>query len=361
VSGEKNLPATQKKIDDARKKGQVATSKDVQIVVKLFVGYAVVFASMSMYAKELSDLLGMIATQGMTERFYWSSDLISAALKTFFMLTFPVVAVCAISATVLTWAQIGFLVAPEAAQPSFKKLDAVQNAKQMFSKKSLLQLFLSVCKVSIVAWVVFLVFKGMMNDMVYSYRGGFDEMAKVMGVILKKIVFTTLSCFIVIALIDWVIEKTNLMKNLRMSHSDVKEENKQSYGNPEILKKRKQEHRNILNSSLNQIGQSKVVVANPTHISVALDYEPGVHDIPYIVAMGVDADALAIREQAKKLGIPVIVNVKLARMIYGDCEEEEYIRKEHLELAAEVFRAVFQLNQEMNDEQAGDGQPADGR
>ncbi|HEX4917349.1 MAG TPA: EscU/YscU/HrcU family type III secretion system export apparatus switch protein, partial [Limnobacter sp.] len=88
---------------------------------------------------------------------------------------------------------------------------------------------------------------------------------------------------------------------------------------------------------------AKAVVANPTHISVALDYEPGKHDLPYIVAMGVDEDALAIRETAKKHGVPVIVNVKLARMIYQDCDEDEYIQKQHLELAAEVFKAVMAL------------------
>lgn len=358
MSGEKNLPATQKKIDDARKKGQVATSKDVQIVVKLFIGYSLILALIGSYTQQLSGLVDTIVSAGMSEKFQWSQPVISAALQVFFLLTFPVVAACAIGATVLTWAQIGFLVSPEAAMPSFKKLDAVQNAKQMFSKKSLLQLLMSICKVAIVAWVVFIVFKGMMNDMVYSYRGGLDELVRIMGAILKKIIFITLGCFIVIALIDWVIEKTNLMKNLRMSQSDVKDENKQSYGNPEILKQRKKEHRNILNSSLNQVGQSKVVVANPTHISVALDYEPGVHDIPFVVAMGVDADALAIRREAQRFDIPIVVNVKLARMIYSDCEEDEYIRKEHLELAAEVFRAVFQLNKQMNEQAEGGEQGA---
>ena len=105
-----------------------------------------------------------------------------------------------------------------------------------------------------------------------------------------------------------------------------------------------QMHKSLLNASLSRVSAAKAVVANPTHISIALDYEPGKYDLPYVLAMGVDEDALRIRETAKQYGIPVIVNVKLARMIYQDCEEDEYIKKDHLVLAAEVFRAVLQLS-----------------
>ena len=116
-----------------------------------------------------------------------------------------------------------------------------------------------------------------------------------------------------------------------------------------MKQKRKKEHRSILNSSLSRVGNAKAVVADPTHISVALDYEPGKHDLPYILAMGTDEEALRIRKEAKKNGIPIIVNVKLARMLYQDCEEDEYIQKEHLELAAQVFKAVMQLAAEEKD------------
>lgn len=361
MSGEKTLPATKKKIDDARKKGQVSVSKDIMIVSKLMVVYAVIFWLIPGYRKYFSELIDVIVASGFESNHHFSADVISAAFQVFLLITFPLVAVCAITATLLTWAQIGFLVAPEAAQPSFKKLDFVQNFKNIFSKKSILQLLLSLCKVAIVAWVVFLVFAGMLNDMVYSYRAGMEQLLFILGGVLKKVIFMTLATFIVVALIDWFIERSNFLKNLKMSHSDLKEEQKQLYGNPEIIQHRKREHRNLLNSSLSRIDRSKVVVANPTHISVALDYEPGIHDVPFIVAMGEDTDALEIRKRAKELGIPIIVNVRLARMIYNDCLEDEYIQREHLELAAEVFRAVFQLSaQSQNVSSAIDkGSPSD--
>ena len=346
MSGEKNLPATDKKIEDARKKGQVAVGKDLKIVGTLMLGYTIIFWMLPTYKRELNELLEVIISAGMTRDFAWSPAIFSSAVWSFFLITAPVVAGCIVANLLMTWAQIGFLVSPEAATPSFKKFNAVDNIKQMFSKKSLLQLLLSVAKVMIISFIVFLVFKGAMSDMVYSYRGGIDELYRIMAWVLKKIVFMTLGVFIVIAILDWVIEKANLMKKLRMDHKELKDEHKESFGNPEILRHRKQEHFNILNSSLSRVDQSKVIVANPTHISVALDYEPGVHDIPFIVAMGEDQDALDIRKKATELGIPVIVNIELARSLYRECGEGEYVKKEHLELAAQVFRAVFQLKNE---------------
>ena len=195
------------------------------------------------------------------------------------------------------------------------------------------------------------------NDM-----AGMEEMLALLESVLKKVIFTTLAAFIVVAFLDWVIERKNWLKNLKMSLSDVQDEQKQMYGNQQMVQHRKREHRNLLNSSLSRITSSKVVVANPTHISVALDYEPGVHDIPYIVAMGEDLEAFEIRRRATELGIPIIVNVKLARMIYSDCEVDEYIQRDHLELAAEVFRAVFQLSANNQAEEPSDvnkGSPKD--
>jgi len=244
---------------------------------------------------------------------------------------------------VMTWTQIGFLVAPQAVMPSFKKFDAVSNLKNMFSTKSLVQLLISIVKVFILGWVGYLVFKDNMEAIVYSYRSGMGPFFQILMHVLKTIIFVSLAVFIVLAAIDWAVVYFNHIKTLRMSKHDVKDEMKQSDGDPQMKNTRRQQHRSLINSSLNRMGGAKAIVANPTHISVALDYEPGKHDVPFILAMGEDDDALRMRQFAKEKGIPIIVNVKLARMLYQDCEEDEYIQKEHLELAAQVFKAVMQL------------------
>lgn len=343
MSGEKTEQPTQKKLDDAREKGQVAVSKDAQIVFKLMMFYMFFFWLAEDYSDHFTELLDLIVDAGFKEKFALSDSIFSLFIDVLIVITMPLVAVCAVAATVMTWAQIGFLVSTESLVPSFKKFDAVSNLKNMFSKKSLVQLLVSICKVFVLGIVGYLVFKDNLSDMVFSYRAGLGPLFDVMVHVLKTIIFVSLGIFIILAAIDWSVERMHHIKNLKMSHQDIADERKQSFGNPEVRKQRKKEQRSILNSSLSRVSTAKAVVANPTHISVALDYEPGKHDLPYIVAMGTDDEAMRIREFAKKNGVPVIVNVKLARMLYQDCEEDEYIQKEHLELAAQVFRAVMEM------------------
>ena len=350
MSGEKTEKPTPKKIKDAREKGQVAVSKDAQILFKLMVFYGFFFWVSDGYSEKFSKLIDVIVKSGFNQHHGFSESVFSMAFDVLIAVTMPMVAVCAIAATIMTWLQIGFLVAPESVMPSFKKFDAVGNIKNMFSKKSLVQLLISVAKVAILGIVGYLVFKDNLQEIVYSYRAGLSQFFDILVHVLKMIIFVSLGVFVVLAAIDWAVVYMEHVKNLRMSHQDVTDERKQTQGDPKLKQRMRKEHRSILNSSLSPMG-AKAIVANPTHISVALDYEPGKHDLPFILAMGVDDDAMRIREFAKKNGIPIIVNVKLARMLYEDCEENEYIQKEHLELAAQVFKTVMQLAAEKENSQ----------
>lgn len=216
----------------------------------------------------------------------------------------------------------------------------------MFSKKSFIQLFLSVVKVAILSFVGYKVFMGAISDIVFSYRVGLIPLLQVLEDLLETMIYISLAILLVISILDWVAVYFNHIKTLRMSIQDIQDEQKQTMGNPHTKQRQRREQRNFLNASLNKIGDAKVMVANPTHISVALDYEPGKHNLPFILAMGEDEDALEMRQHAKKLGIPIIVNVPLARMLYSECEEEQYIQKQHIELAAEVFKALMQMQKE---------------
>lgn len=344
MSGEKTEKPTKKKIDDARKKGQVAISKDAQIVIKLGTFYMLLFLVSGSYLDYLSELLDLIISAGMQGESKAGQEITDLALRIFLVITLPLVFLCGLMGLLSTWMQIGFLVAPEGAVPSFKKMNAVGNIKNMLSKKSLMQLVLSLFKVCILITIGYFVFVGSLSDILYSFRVGIIQFFDVLVLVLQRVIMYSLSIFIILAAIDWTMEKSHLTKQLKMSHQDIRDEYKQREGDPRMKQKRKSVHRSLLNASLNKVGGAKAVVANPTHISVALDYQPGKHDLPFIVCMGVDDDAFLIRQEAKKHGVPIITNIKLARMLYQDCEEEEYIKKQHLQLAAEVFRLVMELN-----------------
>jgi flagellar biosynthetic protein FliR/FlhB len=345
VSGEKTEQPTDKKKEDALKKGQVAVSKDIQITVKLLAFYFLLFWLAKDYDVKFSNLLDQIIEVGFSSHHTLAGPLFFEALELLVALALPLLFVCAIMGTLSTWGQTGFVVAPEALTPSFKKLNAVETIKSMFSKKSFVQLFLSIVKVAILTFVGYKIFMGAIGDIVYSYRVGLIPLLNVLEEILEDMIFISLGIFLVIAVIDWAAVYFHHIKSLKMSIQDVKDEQKQTFGNPHVKQRQRREQRSILNASLTKVSNSKVMVANPTHISVALDYEPGKHDLPFILAMGEDEDALEMRRHAKKLGIPIIVNVPLARMLLADCEEEQYIQKQHLELAAEVFKALMQMQQ----------------
>lgn len=341
MSGEKNKAPTEKKKKDSKKKGQVAISKDIQTIIKLSVFYLVFFSSIRSWDDELSQLLDMILTESQNNPWTLSSELFASAGWVMFFILLPIIGFGAVAGLVSTWIQTGLVIAPEAVQPSFSKLDPVGNVKNMLSKKSLIQLFASVMKVLTLTVVAYLIVSNAMNDLVLSYRVGVDGALNTLGTLLEDFTKWCMLIFLVWAAMDWAAVFTHHIKQISMSHQDIMDEHKETNGNPQFKSYRKKQHRSLLNSSLNRVGEAKAVVTNPTHIAVALDYEPGVHDLPYILAMGEDDDAMAIRREAEKLGIPVITNVKLARMLYADCEEDEYIQKQHLELAAVVFKAII--------------------
>lgn len=348
MSGEKTEDPTDKKKRDSKEKGQLAVGKDLLTLLKLVFGYWIIFVAMPSFFEGFSNLMDVLVHVTFAEGKHLNAEVGVLAKDLFLQITLPIVAAASVVGIFGTWLQTGFVISTESATPSFKKLDPIPTIKNMFSKKSLVQLVISLIKVALLGAVIYLVAFDAIGDIIYSYRMGLDVMFSLMWDLLQKAVFVSLALFVVLSALDWSVTYFHHLKQIRMSKSEVKDENKQLNGNPELKRYLRQTHRRLLNSSLQRVPSAKVVVANPTHIAIALDYEPGVHDVPYVLAVGVDDDARLIREMAERHQIPVVRNIRLARMIYADCEEDEYIQKQHLELAAAVFKLVFSLSQQRN-------------
>lgn len=343
MSGEKTEEATEKKKEDSRKKGQVAVSKDVQTLLKLFFFYAVFFAMINeigqRFERDFNTLMSLSFKDDLNV-----SEVVSLSMDLFLYLCLPLVGISFLMALLSTWVQTGLVYAPEAVMPSFKKMNFIENIKGMFSKKSMVQLVLSVIKIIILAFVSWKVIVMYSTEIILSYRGGIDALIPLMVYLIKTVIFISLAVFIVLSFTDWITVFFEHKKNIKMSKQEVKDEYKQQEGDPHMKSKRKSMHRSLINSALKKVPDAKVVVANPTHISVALDYEPGRRDLPFILAMGEDEDALLIRKEADKHGIPIIRSVQLARQLYAECQEDEYIKEQHFQMAAEVFKLVMSMS-----------------
>ncbi len=343
MSGEKTEEATDKKKEDSRKKGQVAMSKDMQTLLKIIFFYLVFFSMAEGIGSRFQKDFSLLVNNTFSGNINYS-EVIDLMLSLSLYLLLPLVGVCLLVGLLSTWMQTGFVIAPEAVMPSFKKMNFISNIKNMFSKKSMIQLNLSVVKIVVLAIVAFLLIVEFSTEIVLSYRVSISDFFSILAYLLKVMIFGALAVFIVLAVIDWFTVILDHKKNMMMSKNEVKDERKQQNGDPMLKGKRKSMHQSLINSTLSSASSAKAVVANPTHISVALDYEPGKHDIPFIVCMGEGQDALVIRKKALENGIPIIRSVSFARQLYAECEENQYIQEQHLKMAAEVFKLVFSIN-----------------
>ncbi|MCQ8895547.1 EscU/YscU/HrcU family type III secretion system export apparatus switch protein [Limnobacter humi] len=343
MSQEKTEEPTRKKLDDAREKGQVSQSKDVTVLVKLILFFGFFFGASSVVSHSALSLMENALAQVFISGDVPVEHLLRTIASDFLLMMVITVGGGAIAAIISVWVQVGILFAPEAVKPSFKKMDPISNFKNMLSWKSISQILLSLLKVIIFIVVGYYVLKDHWSEILHAPRGGLSGAYNLWLELAKKLIWPTLLVFIALVAIDWFVTHRFHMKSLRMSKHEVKEEYKQMEGNPEMKSHRKGMHKSLLDSALTRLPSAKVLVTNPTHIAVALDYEPGKHDLPYILAITEDLDAAELRREAVKLGVPIVRNVRLARAIYRDCDVDQYLKRGHLEMAAEVFRELMAL------------------
>lgn len=359
MSGEKTHAPTQKRLDDARKRGEVSQSKEIPILLKYAVFLLLLQVSFDYGWSRLKDFVGMCIAFVR----YAHEQSLAALFDSFFGLTLLVLAiwVCPLVFSGVTgiFMQIGILFSAEAAKPSFKKFDVVGNIKNMVSGQTLIQLLLTLLKVIIFIWVAVRLVYGWMPDTLQLQRVSLSVMGDFALDHLRTLLMLSLMLFAAFAAIDWFVTRTFFIRKMRMSHQDMVDEHKQTEGDPHVKSHRRQEHRSILNSSLSKVGQAKVVVNNPTHISVALDYEPGVHDLPFILAIETDDMALLMRRKALEMGIPLVTHVKLARALLRDGEVDAYIPSECVALTAEVFRHIMEQMKALEESQTEQQQAGD--
>lgn len=341
MSGEKTEKPTPKKIKDSRKKGQVSYAKELVTLGKLLflLGGIIVFPAL--FTGPVSDIFDQIFFVLQSDEELLVAELLVAIIWPSALLFMGFAAAGMLIGMFSTWAHIGFVVSTEPVLPSIKKLNFVENIKNMFSKKSLLLLVTAFFKITFVFLGLYYILTYEIQTILLSVFGGLTGVFESLHQLLKKFFFTLIAILGFFSILDWLITYMAYLKSLRMSKNDLKDEYKVVEGNPEIKHHRKQEHRSILNSSLSKLGDAKVLVTNPTHIAVGLDYEPGVHDVPYVLFIEVDEQVPMMRKRAEELQIPVVEYVALARAIYRDCQPEEYIKSDHLEMAAAVFREIM--------------------
>ncbi|KML17775.1 hypothetical protein VL10_24050 [Leclercia adecarboxylata] len=342
---EKTEQPTSKRLRDARQKGQVAKSMDVTAAVQLGVIFLIFMLCGEGWYRDISQLLdrSLVLTVSLAE------GAVTIMTRMWVLLVFKIVGTiaCALifSTIAVLFAQTGVLISFEVFAKAGSKLNVVANLKQMLSVRSFFELLKSMLKVMTVGIIFYVILQRQLSSFQYLSACGIRCAFPLMSHLCFELFLGLLAGYIVFGSADYAFQRHTLMKQLKMTKEEIKQEYKDSEGNPEIKHRRREVHREIQNDGLHQkVRKSTVVIKNPTHISVCIWFDKKHCPLPRILEKASGSLAREITALAEQEGIPVVENVPLARGLMRDVEAGDYITREYFEPVADILRVVLQLS-----------------
>ncbi|PKN65471.1 MAG: flagellar biosynthesis protein FlhB [Deltaproteobacteria bacterium HGW-Deltaproteobacteria-15] len=342
---DKTEPASPKRREEARKKGEVAKSKELGAVAVLCACTVYLFFA----AKGMSSELGMLM-----ERTFSRIPSISASdmnivefsmqtLREFLLLILPIMILAFVVALGVNYLQVGFLWSVEALAPKASKIDPVQGLQRMFSVRSLSELAKSLAKLTIVGWVAFSTLKEAFPNFVPLIYQDRWAILSWLGLTSWKLTIRCCMVIAVLAILDYFYQRWEFERKLRMSKQELKDEYKQTEGDPMVKSRIRSIQREMARRRMmEEVPKADVVITNPTHLAIALRYDSAKMKAPKIVAKGADHIALRIRGVAEQSRVPVVENRPLAQNLYK-LELGEEIPSRLYQAVAEILAYVYRL------------------
>ncbi|MBS5925674.1 MAG: fused FliR family export protein/FlhB family type III secretion system protein [Clostridium sp.] len=343
---EKTEEATPKKKSEARKKGQIARSKDVGLAITMVTCTLVILLLSGMIVGNLKDTMVYFLQSGMLQDINEMSikSIVLTILMKAALCILPVVVPIMIAGIVASLIQTGFLLTGESLKPKFSKLNPISGFKNMFSKKSFVDLLKNLAVVTIIGFIGFLYVRDNYDKILQISNTYLPSLGGQVQDLVVGIFFQVSVVLVIIAAADYFVQFRFHQKDLRMTKQEIKEEYKQMEGDPQIKSKIKQKQREMATRRMMaSVADATVVITNPTHFSIALKYEEGNNEAPKVVAKGADLVALKIKEVAKKNDVPIMENKPLARMIYEQVDIDREIPQEMYQAVAEILAMVYKL------------------
>jgi len=344
---QKTEPATPKKKSDARKKGDVAKSKEISSVAVLFAALATLYYSSNHMLGNIMDITATKLMEAGTLEVTTVNmhHLLIEMVVKMGLITFPVALGVFALAIASNVAQVGFLTSSEALAPKFDKLNPINGLKNLVSLRSLVELFKSVSKIAIVSIVVYYSIRAEIDNVPTLMYLSALEITLFIGRVSFFILLKTAGILFVLAVIDYVYQRWEYEKKLRMTKQEVRDESKQSEGDPKIKARIRSLQREWARQRMmSEVQNADVVITNPTHFAVALKYKKEEMYAPVVIAKGRNYVALRIKELAGEAGVPIVENKPLARALYKSIDVGMEIPPDMYKAVAEVLAYVFKLN-----------------
>ncbi|MHB8765469.1 MAG: flagellar biosynthesis protein FlhB [Deferrisomatales bacterium] len=346
---EKTESATAKRRHEAREEGQVARSPEVLTAFVLGAGVLGLWVSSGFMYDELAALaralLRRAATPELsTDGFFGLAVQVTAVLV---RVLAPVFVAALLGGVAGNLVQVGFLVSFKSITPNPSRLDPISGFKNLFQKAKIIDLGKSVLKIAAVGWAAYLAVKERLPEfpflsdlppaalLIYQLQLGFE--------VLKNVLLV----YVLIALLDYAFQRWQFEEKIKMTKQSVKEEYKESEGDPLIKGRIRSLQREMARRRMMaEVPRADVVVTNPTHLAVALRYDPAEMDAPRLVAKGADRVAERIIELAQEHGVPRYQAVPVARALFAQVEIGEAIPADLFQVVAEILAHVYRLRQE---------------
>jgi flagellar biosynthetic protein FlhB len=345
-SGEKTEKATPKRRDDARRKGQVARSQEIGQVLVLLAALFTIKAFAGMYLNEFVRLMQVDFSQGLMITIDQQSftPYMLQMMLLIAKLVLPVMGVSLVVGVGVSYFQVGTLFTLKPLMPDLKKLDPIAGMKRLFSLKSVVESAKSMIKILIIGFVVY---SELSKDWeLVSQLGNMDilTIVRVMGDLTYGIFWKSGLAMLGLALFDLWYQRFDYEKSLRMSKQEIKDEHKQVEGNPEVKGKIKEKQRAMaLRRMMADVPKADVVITNPTHFAVAIQYDPEKMEAPIVLAKGLDETAQRIKKIAREANVVLVENKPLARTLYATVEIGQSIPSDLFQAVAEVLAYVYRL------------------
>ena len=347
-SGEKTEAPTAKRRSDARKDGNVPKSVEINSVVVLLI--ATVF--LRFYVPHIRDIytsfMGRVFSlidnkvadiDPMTTLMQLMPDIVHVVIKSALPLGF-IIMFFGVSANLL---QVGFLFTTKPLEPKLSKINPLQGAKKFMSLRPIIDTLKNIAKLIVVALVAYTTIKGEYGNCITMVNATTYGIASFTMALVFKVAIKIIMTLVIIAFIDFVYQRYEHEKKLKMSKQEIKEEHKAQEGDPKIKGRIRQLQREMSQRRMmSEVPNATVVVTNPTHLSIAIQYEDDMES-PIVVAKGSDNIAMKIREIATAHDIPLYEDVPLARGMYDLVEPGDSIPIEFYSAVAEVLAFVYKL------------------
>ncbi len=343
---EKTEEPTPKKIEDARKEGNVPKSQDASGVVTLFVAILAILMLFPFMAKHMILLFKYyFSLIGTPLDKLFMIDIAIVTIREFLLMVMPLAVAVAIAGVIAALAQFGFVYSTKAITPDLKKIDPIKGAKNLFSLKKMIEGIKITFKSFTTLGVGFVFFFYFIMELPTVALFGLHDQLEWLKEKMMIIAFVMLFIIFVFAIIDIIIVRKQYFDGLKMSKQEIKDEMKNLDGDPLIKSKIRQiQMQAARKRMMAEVPNADVVITNPTHYAVAVKYDENKAHAPVVLAKGVDNIALQIKKIARENSVHIVQNPPLARSLYKEVEVDQAIPEALFGAVAEVLAYVYKMN-----------------